>query len=164
VILILKQGLLFGSSGGIKGHCAFAIPPLGEKGDVALLQFPATDDLREIEKAGSVWASLFTRDIFSEKDFEFFATRYQTFYECLKEVEGRFQATLPEFDPFTQHEHCRTLFAPAFGTHGALMISPAMNPMGKVPDFKFASFEAGVIRTIRRTWQDMKQKKRHGKK
>ena len=141
-----------------------AIPPLREKGAAALLQFPATDDLREIEKAGSAWASRCTKDIFSEKDFRFFATRYQAFYECLKEVEGRFQATLPEFDPFSQHEHCRTLFAPAFGTHGALMISPAMNPMGKVPDFRFASFEAGVIRAIRRMWENMKQDKRQTKK
>lgn len=44
------------------------------------------------------------------------------------------------------------------------MISPALSPMGKVPDFKFASFEAGVIRTIRKTWEDMKQKKSRTKK
>jgi len=129
-----------------------------------LPQFPATDDLREIERAGSVWASRCIKGLFTEKDLEFFATRYQSFYECLKEIEGRFQATLAEFDPSTQHEHCRTLFAPAFGTHGALMISPTMNPMGKVPDFKFASFEAGAIRAVRRTWEDMKQKGRHAKK
>ena len=129
-----------------------------------MTQFPATDDLREIEKAGFAWAFRCTRDVFSEKDFEFFATRYQAYYECLKEVEGRFQATVPEFDPFAQHEHCRTLFAPAFGSHGALMVSPAMNPMGRVPDFRFASFEAGVIRMIRRKWEDLKQQKRHPKK
>ena len=105
-------------------------------------QFPATDDLREIEKAGSRWASLCIKDLFVEKDLEFFATRYRPFYECLNKIEGRFQATLAEFDPFTQHEHCRSLFAPAFGTHGALMISPSIDPMGKVPNLKFASFEA----------------------
>jgi hypothetical protein len=44
------------------------------------------------------------------------------------------------------------------------MISPIMNPMGKVPDFRFASFEAGVIRTIRRTWEDMKRRKGPPKK
>ena len=127
-------------------------------------RFPPTADLGEIEKAGSLWASLCIKDLFAEKDLEFFSTRYRPFYECLKEIEGRFQATLAEFDPFTQHEHCRSLFAPAFGTHGALMISPSIDPMGKVPNLKFASFEAGVIRKIRKAWEDMKQKERPAKK
>lgn len=125
--------------------------------------FPATDDLLVIERAGSVWASNCIKSLLTDKDLAFFATRYQPFYECLKEIEGRFQVTLAKFDPFTQHRHCRALFGPAFGTHGALMISPTMNPLGKVPDFKFASFEAGVIRAIRRTWEDMQQEKRHAK-
>jgi len=128
-----------------------------------LLEFPSTADLRVIQKAGSEWASHCTKGLFTEKDFEFFSTRYQPFYKCLKEVEGRFQATLPGFDPFTQHEHCRILFAPAFGTHGALMMSPSMYPTGRVPDFRFAAFEAGVIREIRRRWEAMKQKKRDAK-
>ena len=129
-----------------------------------LLQFPVTDDLKKLEKAGSAWASHCTKDLFTEKDFEFFATRYEPFFECLKETEGRFQVALSEFDPFTQHEHCRILFAPAFGTHGAFMVSPAAHPLGRVPDFKFAAFEAGVIRAIRHTWNEMKKRKRPGKK
>ena len=127
-------------------------------------RFPATDDLKEIEKAGSDWASRCTKGLFTEKDFEFFATRYHPFYECLNEVEGRLQVPLADFDPFEQHEHCRALFAPAFGTHKASMMSPTMNPLGKVPDFRFASFEAGVIRAIRRTWEDMKKKGSRTKK
>ena len=126
-------------------------------------EFPVTADLKKIEKAGSAWASHCTKGLFTEKDFEFFATRYRPFYEYLNEVEGRFQATLDGFDPFKQHEHCRILFAPAFGTHGAFMVSPAMYPTGRVPDFKFAAFEAGVIRAIRRKWEAMKQKKRDAK-
>jgi hypothetical protein len=130
-----------------------------------LPQFPVTDDLRKIEKAGSAWASSrCVEDILDEKDFEFFATRYKPLYECLKEVEGRFQVTLREFDPYAQHEHCRVLFAPAFGSHGALMMSPAVYPTGRVPDFRFAAFEAGVIRAIRHTWEAMKQKQRQTKK
>jgi hypothetical protein len=128
-----------------------------------LPEFPSTADLRVIEKAGSEWASQCTKGLFTENDFEFFATRYKPFYECLKEVEGRFRATLAECDPFAQHEHCRILFAPAFGSHGAFMVSPAMHPLGRVPDFRFAAFEAGVIREIRRRWEVMKQKKRKGK-
>ena len=139
-------------------------PAEAEKGDVPLPQFPATDDLREIERAGNVWASRCTSGLFTEEDFEFFATRYQPFCESLKEIQGRFQVTLAQFDPFKQHKHCRVLFGPAFGTHGAMMISPPMNPMGKVPDFKFASFEAGVIRAIRRAWEDRKHKGRRVKK
>jgi len=129
-----------------------------------LSEFPSTADLRVIEKAGSEWTSYCTKGLFAEKDFEFFATRYQPFFECLKEVEGRFQATLAEFDPFAQHEHCRILFAPAFGTHGAFMVSPVMHPLGRVPDFRFAAFEAGVIREIRRRWVAMKRKKRDAKR
>ena len=125
-----------------------------------MAEFPVTADLKKIEKAGSAWASHCTKGLFTEKDFEFFATRYQPFCECLKEIEGRFQATLAEFDPFTHHEHCPILFAPAFGTHGAFMVSPAMHPLGRVPDFKFAAFEAGVIREIRRRWEALKKKKR----
>jgi hypothetical protein len=129
-----------------------------------LSRFPATDDLKKIEEVGSLWASHCIAGLFTEKDLEFFATRYRPFYECLKEIKERFQATLAEFDPFTQHEHCRSLFAPAFGTYGASMISPSMHPLGKVPDFRFASFEAGAIRKIRRTWEDMKKKERPAKK
>ena len=129
-----------------------------------MLQFPATNDLREIEKAGSVWASECIKGFFTEKDLRFFATRYQPFYECLEESEGVFRATLEEFDPFRQHEHCRFLFAPAFGTHGAMMISPSMHPMGKVPDFRFAAFERGCILSIRSKWEAMKRKERHAKK
>jgi hypothetical protein len=136
---------------------------LKERGGVALSRFPAADDLKEIEKAGSVWASRCIKGLFTEQDLGFFATRYQPYYESLKEVEGRFRSTLAEFDPFAQHEHCRSLFAPGFGTHGASMISPVMNPMGKVPDFKFASFEAGAIRTIRKAWEDRKKKERGSK-
>ena len=123
-------------------------------------RFPATDDLREIEKAGSLWASLCIKDLFAKKDLQFFATRYQPFYEYLKKIEGLYQSTIGEFDPFKQHKHCRTLFAPAFGSHGAFMVSPAMHPLGKVPNIKFASFEVGVIRKIRKTWEDMKKKKK----
>ena len=126
-------------------------------------QFPVTHDLEKIEKAGAAWASQCTKGLFTEKDVEFFATRYQPLYERLKEVEGRYQTTLDAFDPFAQHEHCRILFAPAFGTHGAFMVSPAMHPLGRVPDFRFAAFEAGVIREIRRTWEDMKRKERQRK-
>lgn len=126
-------------------------------------RFPPTADLGEIEKAGSVWASLCIKDLFDEKDLEFFATRYQPFYEYLKEIEGLYQSTIGEFDPFKQHKHCRTLFAPAFGTHGAAMISPSMSTLGKVPNFRFASFEAGVIRKIRETWEDVKKKGRQAK-
>ena len=123
-------------------------------------KFPVTDDLRKIEKEGSEWASHCTKGLFSEKDFEFFSTRYKPFYECLKEVEGLYQSSVGEFDPFTQHEHCRVLFAPAFGTRGAFMVSPAMHPLGRVPDFKFAAFEGGVIKTIRNKWDTMKKKGR----
>jgi hypothetical protein len=104
-----------------------------------------------------------SKDLFDENDLEFLASQYQPFYEYLKEIEGLHQSTIGEFDPFKQHKHCRTLFGPAFGTHGASMISPSMNTLGKVPNFKFASFEAGVIRKIRRTWEDMKQKERCAK-
>ena len=127
-------------------------------------QFPATDDLKKIEKEGSAWASHGTKGLFTEKDFRFFATRYKPFYECLEEVEGLYQSTVDEFDPFRQHEHCRVLFAPAFGTYGALMLSPATTPLGRVPDFRFAAFEAGVIRAIRHSWEAMKQKQRQTKK
>ena len=127
-------------------------------------QVPATDDLREVEEVGSLWASLCIKDLFDEKDLEFFATQYQPFYEYLKEIEGLYQPTIGEFDPFEQHKHCRTLFAPPFGTHGAKMISPSTNTLGKVPNFKFASFEAGVIRKIRKAWEDMKKKERPAKK
>ena len=120
-------------------------------------RFPQTADLREIEQAGSRWASLCMKDLFAGEDVEFFATRYQPFFECLQEIGGVYQSTIGEFDPFKQHEHCRTLFAPAFGTHGAAMISPSMKTLGKVPNFKFASFEAGAIRAIRKTWEDMKK-------
>lgn len=126
-------------------------------------QFPVTADLKKIEKAGTAWASQCTKGLFTEQDFEFFATRYKPLYESLREVEGRYQTTLEVFDPFAQHEHCRILFAPAFGTHGAFMVSPAMHPLGRVPDFRFAAFEAGVIRGIRRTWEEIKQKKRQAK-
>jgi hypothetical protein len=139
-------------------------PPEKEKGDFGLLQFPVTADLKKIEKAGAAWASQCTKGVFTEKDFEFFATRYRPFYEYLNEVEGRFQVALDEFDPFAQHELCRILFAPAFGSHGALMISPAMYPTGRVPDFRFAAFEAGVIRSVRHTWEAMKGKQRQTKK
>jgi hypothetical protein len=127
-----------------------------DKGDIPLTQFPVTQDLKKIEEAGSAWASQCTKALFTEKDFGFFATRYKPFYECLKEAQGVFEATIDEFDPFTQHEHCRILFAPAFGSHGAVMMSPAKYPTGRVPDFRFAAFEAGVIREIRRRWGAMK--------
>ncbi len=127
-------------------------------------RFPPTADLGEIEEVGSLWASRCIKDLFDEKDLEFFATQYQPFYEHLKKIEGLYQSTIGEFDPIKQHEHCRTLFAPAFGTHGAKMISPSMNTLGKVPNSKFASFEAGVIRKIRRTWEDMKKKELPAKK
>ena len=65
-----------------------------------MLRFPPTDDLRRIEKAGSLWASLCVKDLFEEKDLEFFATRYQPFYEYLKEIEGLYQSIIGEFDPF----------------------------------------------------------------
>ena len=39
------------------------------------------------------------------------------------------------------------------------MMSPAMYPTGRVPDFRFAAFEVGVIKTIRHTWDAMKKKK-----
>jgi hypothetical protein len=155
---MLKHSLLFGSSRGNKEVWCCGRTPGRGKGDIGLLQFPVTDDLETIEKAGSAWASRCTKDLLTVKDFEFFATRYKPFYECLKEVEGLFQATLDEFDPFAQHEDCRVLFAPAFGTYGALMLSPPMNPVGRVPDLKFAAFEAGAIRTVRQTWETMKQK------
>jgi len=140
------------------------IPPRTEGGSVVLPQFPVTDDLREIENAGSHWASLCIKDLFAENDLEFFATRYQPFYEYLEKIEGLHRSTVGEFDPFKQHQHCRTLFAPAFGTHGAAMISPSTNTLGKVPNLKFAGFEAGAIRKIRRTWEDMKKKERPAKK
>jgi hypothetical protein len=129
-----------------------------KRGDAGLLQFPATDDLKKVEQEGAAWASQCTKGLFTEKDLVFFATRYRPFFEYLKEVEGLFQATLVEFDPFAQHEHCRMLFAPAFGSHGAMMVSPATNPLGRVPDFRFAAFEAGVIREIRRRWETQKKK------
>jgi len=129
-----------------------------------LTRFPPTADLGEIEEVGSFWASRCIKDLFGEKDIEFFATQYQPFYEHLKMSEGLYQPTIGEFDPFKQHKHCSTLFAPAFGTHHAAMISPSTNTMGKVPNLKFASFEAGAIRKIRRTWEDMKKKERPAKK
>ena len=142
--------------------CSHA-PTGREKGDVALPQFPLTDDLKKIEKAGAAWAFQCTKGLFAEKDFEFFATIYRPFFECLKELEGRFQATLADSDPYTQHEHCPTLFAPAFGSHGAVMVSSAMSPLGRIPDSRSAAFEAGVIRAICRTWEDMKRKERQRK-
>lgn len=94
-------------------------------------RFPPTADLGEIEEAGSVWAPRCIKDLFDEKDLEFFATRYQPFFEYLKEIDGLYQSTIGEFDPFKQHKYCRTLFAPAFGTHGASMISPSIDDYGK---------------------------------
>ena len=127
-------------------------------------QVPAKDDLRGVEEVGSLWASRCIKDLFEEKDIEFFATRYQPIYAYLKKIEGLYQSTIGEFDPFEQYKHFRTLFAPLFGTHRAAMIRPSINTLGKVPNIKFASFEVGVIRKIRKTWEDVKRKKDPPKK
>lgn len=70
------------------------------RGEVVLPQVPATDDLREVEEAGSLWASRCIKDLFDEKDLEFFATRYQPFYAYLKMIEGLYQSTIGESEAF----------------------------------------------------------------
>ena len=68
-------------------------------------QVPATDDLREVEEAGSLWASRCIKDLFDEKDLEFFATRYQPFYAYLKKIEGLYQSTIGESEAFPGCQH-----------------------------------------------------------
>ncbi len=126
-------------------------------------QFPDTADLKAIEKMGASWASSCMINLFAEMDLRFFSTQYRPFFESLKWVDGRFQITLTDFDPFSQHKHCRALLGPAFGTRGALMMSSSTSPLGRVPDFRFAAFEAGAIRAIRLTWETKKRGRRKRK-
>jgi hypothetical protein len=57
------------------------------------------------------------------------------------------------FDPYSQHENCRLLFAVAFSQYGARMLPPPEFPAGKVPDLKFAAFERGVIKSLRNLYK-----------
>ncbi len=132
------------------------------EGEAPLLQFPETEELKAIERSGASWASSCVRDLFSEMDLHFFSNQYRPFFETLTRVDGRLHTTLADFDPFGQHERCRALFAPAFGSEGASMISSSMGTSGRVPDFKFAAFEAGAIRAIRHTWQTGSDRRSEG--
>jgi hypothetical protein len=111
-----------------------------------------TKHLREIEKAGFQWAVRCFDNYITREDLEFFALRYEPFYEAIQEVQlGK--GSVVKFDPFSQHKHCKLLFGIAFSQHGAKMIAPPDYPLGKIPDLRFAAFERGVITSLRNLYQ-----------
>ena len=111
-----------------------------------------TKYLREIEKAGFRWAVRCFDSYITREDLEFFALRYKPFYESMQEVQQG-EGSIVNFDPFSQHRHCKLMFGIAFSQHGAQMISPPDYPLGKVPDLRFAAFERGVITSLRNLYQ-----------
>ncbi len=108
--------------------------------------------LRRIEKSGFQWAVRCFDYYFTREDLEFFALRYEPFYEAMREVQQG-EGSVVRFDPFSQHRHCKLLFGIAFSQHGAQMISPPEYPLGKIPDLRFAAFERGVIQSLRNLYQ-----------
>jgi hypothetical protein len=111
-----------------------------------------TKHLREIEKAGFQWAVRCFDYYLTREDLEFFALRYKPFYESMEEVQQG-KGSVVRFDPFSQHRHCELLFGIAFSQHAAQMVSPPEYPLGKVPDWRFAAFERGVINSLRNLYQ-----------
>jgi hypothetical protein len=111
-----------------------------------------TKYLRRIEKSGFQWAVRCYDHYFTKEDLEFFALRYDPFYEAMQAVQQG-EGTVVRFDPFSQHRHCKLLFGIAFSQHGAQMISPPEYPLGKVPDLRFAAFERGVVLSLRNLYQ-----------
>ena len=107
-----------------------------------------TKDLLEIEKSGFRWAVRCSDYYFAREDLEFFALKYRSFHESMQEMQQG-KAAIVRFDPFGQHKHCEVLFGIAFSRHGAQMVSPPEDPLGKVPDLRFAAFERGVIKGLR---------------
>lgn len=69
------------------------------------------------------------------------------------------KGSVVRFDPYSQHKHCRVLFAIAFSQYGARMLPPPEFPQSKVPDLKFAAFERGVTKSLRNLYELEK----HGK-
>ena len=111
-----------------------------------------TKDLMEIEKAGFQWAVRCFDYYFTKEDLEFFAIEYKPLFESMKEMQQG-MGSIVSFDPYSQHKHCRLLFAIAFSQHGARMLPPPEFPTGKVPDLKFAAFERGVIKSLRNLYE-----------
>ena len=107
-----------------------------------------TKDLLEIEKAGFRWAVRCSDYYFTREDLEFFALKYRPFYESMKEMQQG-KGAVVRFDPFGQHKLCEVLFEIAFSRHGSQMVSPPEDPLGEVPDLRFAAFERGVIKGLR---------------
>jgi len=123
-----------------------------EKGKRKAWPRPQTKYLREIEQAGFQWAVRCFDSYITKEDLEFFALRYKPFFESMQEVQQG-QGSVVNFDPFSQHRHCKLMFGIAFSQHGAQMISPPEYPPGKVPDLRFAAFERGVITSLRNLYQ-----------
>jgi len=108
--------------------------------------------IKKIEAAGSEWGHICVNSVMKTEDLQWWATKYKPFNDYLREVDGVKRCFIEDFDPHSAHPLAKTLFAPAWGTHGACWVSPAMSPTGRVPDFRFAAFERGVIQAIRHAW------------
>lgn len=130
----------------MEGHAA------KEKGKTKDWTRTHTKYLREIEQAGFRWAVRCFDSYITREDLEFFALRYKPFFESMQEVQQA-EGSVVNFDPFSQHRHCKLMFGIAFSQHGAQMLSPPDYPLGKVPDLRFAAFERGVITSLRNLYQ-----------
>jgi hypothetical protein len=89
----------------------------------------------------------------TREDLKWWATKYRPFHEFVRRVGGIEQCLIDEFDPRNAHPLAEALFAPAWAAHGAGWVSAPTNHAKKVPDFRFAAFERGVILQIRKEWK-----------
>ncbi len=104
-----------------------------------------TKELVKIEKEGASWAMKCALDLLSLDELRFFANEYKPFYGL--GGEGTNEGDGVVFDPFEQHKMCSLLFAPAFGSCGARMLSRGNGR--RIPDQRFAAFERGAIEMIK---------------
>jgi hypothetical protein len=84
-------------------------------------------------------------DLLNVEELRFFAHEYEPFYAI--GTRGDQNVLVVGFDPFEQHKMCSLLFAPAFGSCDARMLS--LGNGKRTPDELFAAFERGAIETIR---------------
>lgn len=120
--------------------------------------------VKEIEHAGSKWGRTCARSSMTREDLKWWATKYRPFYGYIRRVGGIEQCFVKDFDPHDVHPLAKTLFAPAWEAHGASWVFPGVNNSGKVPDFRFAAFERGVIQQIQKEWRKVGRKKVQRKK
>jgi hypothetical protein len=107
-------------------------------------------ELSQIEEKGAQWAVKCALDLLNVGELRFFANEYEPFYA--RRTRGDRKVRVVEFDPFEQHKMCSLLFAPAFGSCDARMLS--LGNGKRTPDELFAAFERGAIETIRTLFCD----------